>query len=81
MTIDRQLTKDAEISMSCGSITAHFIPDIQVDINASALFGRIKSDFEIDTIVNKMSVRGSINGGRPELTLISSGGSVNIIEI
>jgi hypothetical protein len=49
-------------------------------INASTSGGRIKSDFEIDTIVNKMSVRGSINDGGSKLTLKRSGTSVNIIE-
>jgi hypothetical protein len=54
--MDKQLTKDAKLTTSGGSITAYLIPDVQVDINAST-------------------------SGEPKLTLKTSGGSINIIEI
>ena len=81
VTIDKQLTKDAKLTTSGGSITAYLIPDIHIDIHASTSGGRVKSDFEIDGKVKKMSVRGSINGGGPKLTLKTSGGSIKIKEI
>jgi len=80
VTIDKQLTKDAKLTTSGGSITAYLISDIQVDIYASTSGGRVKSDFEIDGKVKKMSVKGSINGGGPKLILKTSGGSIKIKE-
>lgn len=81
VTVDKQLTEDAKLTTSGGSITAYLISDIQLDINASTSGGRVKSDFEIDGRVKKMSVKGSINGGGPKLTLKTSGGSIKIKEI
>jgi hypothetical protein len=80
VTIDKQLTKDAKLTTSGGSITAYLMSDIQIDIYASTSGGRVKSDFEIDGRVKKMSVKGSINGGGPKLTLKTSGGSIKIKE-
>jgi len=81
ITIDKQLTEDAKLTTSGGSITAYLVPDIQVDINASTSGGRVKSEFNIDGKVNKMSVRGTINGGGPKLTLKTSGGSIKIKQL
>jgi len=81
VTINKQLTEDAKLTTSGGSITAYLIPNIQTDIHASTSGGRVKSDFEIDGKVKKMSVRGSINGGGPKLILKTSGGSIKIKEI
>jgi hypothetical protein len=81
VTIDKQLTKDAKLTTSGGSITAYLISDIQLDIYASTSGGRVKSDFEVDGKVKKMSVKGSINGGGPKLTLKTSGGGIKIKEI
>ena len=81
LSINKQLTKDAKLTTSGGSITAYLIHDIQLDINASTSGGRVKSDFEINGKVKKMSVKGTINGGGPKLTLKTSGGSIKIKEI
>jgi hypothetical protein len=81
VTIDKQLTEDAKLTTSGGSITAYLIPDIKVDIEASTSGGRVKSDFEINGKVKKMSLRGSINGGGHKLILKTSGGSIKIKEI
>lgn len=78
--IDKQLTKDAKLTTSGGSITAYLMSDIQLDIHASTSGGRVKSDFQIDGKVKKMSVKGSINGGGPKLILKTSGGSIKIKE-
>jgi DUF4097 and DUF4098 domain-containing protein YvlB len=81
VTVDKQLTEDAKLTTSGGSITAYLLADMQLDINASTSGGRVKSDFEIDGRMKKMSVKGSINGGGPKLTLKTSGGSIKIKEI
>ena len=81
VTIDKQLKDDAKLTTSGGSITAYLMSDIKVDLKASTSGGRVKSDFDIDGKVKKMSVKGSINGGGPKLTLNTSGGSIKIKEI
>ena len=81
VTINKQLIENAKLTTSGGSITAYIIPNIKLDINASTSGGRVKSDFKIDGKVNKRSVRGTINGGGPKLTLKTSGGSIKIKEI
>lgn len=78
VTVDKQLSQDAKLSTSGGSITAYLIPNIQVELAASTSGGRVKSEFEVDGRVKKQSIRGSINGGGPKLTLKTSGGSVRI---
>lgn len=81
VSMDKQPTEDAKLTTSGGSITAYLNSDVQLDINASTSGGRVKSDFEIDGRIKKMSVKGSINGGGPKLTLRTSGGSIKIKEI
>ena len=78
VTFANQLKEDAELDTSGGSITAYLIPDIKVDINASTSGGRVKSQFDINGRIKKQSVRGTINGGGPELKLHTSGGSIKI---
>lgn len=75
---DKQFTEDAKLTTSGGSITAYLAPNIKVDIHASTSGGHVKSNFEIDGIVKKMSIEGSINGGGPKLMLKTSGGSIKI---
>lgn len=78
VTFANQLTEDAELNTSGGSITAYLVPDIKVDINASTSGGRVKSQFDVDGRIKKQSIRGSINGGGPQLRLHTSGGSIKI---
>lgn len=78
VSVDKQFTEDAKFTTSGGSITAYLIPDIQMDLSASTSGGRVKSDFEVDGRVKKMSLKGSVNGGGPKLTLKTSGGSIKI---
>ncbi|MEP1448399.1 MAG: DUF4097 family beta strand repeat-containing protein [Paraglaciecola sp.] len=81
VSIDKQLTKDAKLTTSGGSISAYLDSDIQVNIDAKTSGGRVKSDFKINGMLKKMHVRGSINGGGPNLTLKTSGGSIKIKKI
>lgn len=81
ITIDKQLTEDAKLTTSGGSITAYLMANIQADIYASTSGGKVKSDFDIDGKVKKMSMKGKINGGGPKLTLKTSGGSIKIKEL
>lgn len=76
--ITEQLTADSELKTSGGSITATIPQNMQIDINARTSGGRVHSDFEIDGSTKKQYVNGKINGGGPELTLRTSGGSIRI---
>lgn len=79
--LSKQITDDARLSTSGGSVVAYLAPSMAVEIDASTSGGRVKSEFEVDGTVKKNRVRGSINGGGPELTLRTSGGSVSIKEL
>lgn len=79
--ISEQPTKDCRLKTSGGSVTAYLKPSIAVNLNASTSGGRVRSDFTVDGTVKKSKIRGTINGGGPELYLKTSGGSVNIKEI
>lgn len=74
----KQITENAKLSTSGGSITAILPDDIELDISASTSGGRVSSEFDVDGRVKKQSIKGRINGGGPDLTLRTSGGSVRI---
>lgn len=73
-----QIKENASLSTSGGSVTAYLPSDIKVDIDATTSGGQVRSDFDVDGRIKKNSIRGEINGGGPELTLRTSGGSVRI---
>lgn len=79
--LSKQLTDDCKLTTSGGSISAYLVPSMAIDLNASTSGGRVKSEFDVDGKVKKTRIRGSINGGGPELTLRTSGGSVSIKEL
>jgi len=51
-----------------------------VNVDASTSVGGVSSDLAIDGRVTKSSIRGTINGGGPDLYLRSSAGSIRIRE-
>jgi hypothetical protein len=74
-------TKDSRVKTSGGSITAYLAKDVAVNLFAKTSGGRASSEFSIDGKTTKRSIKGTINGGGPELVLKTSGGSVSIKEI
>jgi len=76
-----QPTKDSRLTTSGGSVTAYLSPSISVDLNASTSGGQVRSDINVNGSFKKNRIKGTINGGGPELYLKTSGGSVNIKEI
>jgi hypothetical protein len=66
------------LTTSGGSVTAYLANDIAVDLDASTSGGRVKSDFMVVGKIKKTSIKGTINGGGPDLKLKTSGGSVRI---
>lgn len=81
VTFARQPTEDASLRTSGGSINARFPENVQIDINASTSGGRVSTEFDVDGRIKKRSIEGEINGGGPEISLHTSGGSVRVDKI
>ncbi len=80
VTLTEQPRGDCRLSTSGGSIEIQLAPGIALDLDASTIGGRVTSDFSVDGTVKRGSIRGSINGGGPQLHLRASGGSIRIRE-
>ncbi|MEW9797848.1 DUF4097 family beta strand repeat-containing protein [Alteromonas sp. CYL-A6] len=81
VTFARQPEQDATLKTSGGTIRARFPADVRMDLDASTSGGRVSTEFDIDGNVKKRSIRGRVNGGGPEITLRTSGGSVSVDKI
>lgn len=74
-----QPAQDCNLSTSGGSVVLYLADGIAVDINATSSSGGVRSDFPIDGQTRaKRSLRGSLNGGGPEVRLHTSGGGIRI---
>lgn len=80
-TITKQPTADCKLTTSGGSVTAYLASDIAVNLYAGTSGGSVSSDFKVNGYLSKKKLEGEINGGGPELTLKTSGGSVRVKEI
>ena len=78
-TITEQPGGDCSLSTSGGMVVVTLASGIAVDVDASTS-GGVSSDLPVDGQVTKSSIRGTINGGGPELRLRASGGSIRIRE-
>jgi len=72
---------DSDIRTSGGTITAYLAKDIALDIIAKTNGGRVSSEFNVNGISSKQSIKGSINGGGAKMILKTSGGNVHIKKI
>ncbi len=82
-TITRQPKRDCSLKTSGGGITVYVDRKLNLNIDASSSGGGVKSDLPV-TVRNwdsRRKLRGTLNGGGPELHLRSSGGTVRILEI
>jgi len=79
-TITRQPKGDCRLHTSGGGITLYVDENIAVSLEASTSGGSVKTDLPVEVIgeIKRSSLRGKINGGGPELTLHTSGGSIRI---
>ena len=80
-TLSKQLTEDSALTTSGGSVTVYLPSSVEIDLIASTSGGRVRSDFDVNGTIKKKSIKGTINGGGPELKLRTSGGSVSIIKL
>ena len=80
--ISQQPQDSCVLSTSGGSITAYLAQAIKVNLDARTSGGRVKTDFPVSAIIkgeiNNHSLRGTINGGGPDLYLHTSGGNIYI---
>ena len=74
----RQPKDHCRLETSGGGVTAYLADDIAVNIFARTGGGRVRCDIPVDGAVDKQSVKGTINGGGPELIMQTSGGGVHI---
>jgi len=73
--------QETRVKTSGGSITAYLAKDVAVNLSAKTSGGRVSSEFSVNGQIEKRSIKGTINGGGPELALKTSGGSVRVKEI
>lgn len=76
--LEQQLEDDTEFYTAGGSITVSVPEDLRADLTASTSGGRVSSDLPVDGSVKKQRIKGTINGGGPDLILRTSGGSVRL---
>jgi DUF4097 and DUF4098 domain-containing protein YvlB len=74
------MTSSWNIRTVDGSIEVSLPADFQANINASTQDGHIRLDVPVTVQgeISKSRVRGTLNGGGPELTLKSTDGSIRI---
>jgi len=79
-TITRQPQGDCYLKTSGGSMVVSLAEGIAVDIDASTSGGRVRTDLPVtlQSKAKRNALEAKINGGGPDLTLRSSGGSINL---
>ncbi len=81
--LTRQPLDNCRLTTSGGNVTVYASPELAVELDAKTSSGRVKIDFPVslDGRITDSAIRGSLNGGGPELYLRTSGGSINIREL
>lgn len=74
----RQIEQPLELSTSGGSIQLAVPADFQADLNASTSGGGVACELPVQGTVKRSSIQGKVNGGGPQVTLRTSGGSINV---
>ncbi len=73
-----QPTQDSRLTTSGGSITAYLESSVGINLDAKTSGGRVSSEFAVKGLIKRTKIKGEINGGGPQLTLKTSGGSVRV---
>ncbi|HVS16864.1 MAG TPA: DUF4097 family beta strand repeat-containing protein [Thermoanaerobaculia bacterium] len=78
--LSEQPAADCRLSSSGGSVDVVLAEDLALALDAEASGGRVSTDLpvEVTGTLSSTRLRGSLNGGGPELRLRSSGGGVRI---
>jgi len=73
-----EIARPVELSTSGGSIKLAVPGDFKADLNASTSGGHVDCELPVQGTVKRNSVRGKVNGGGPNVTLHTSGGSIKV---
>lgn len=73
-----QITKPLQLNTSGGSINLSVPPDFKADLNASTSGGSVSCELPLQGTVKRSSIKGQVNGGGPQVTLSTSGGSIKV---
>lgn len=76
--ISEQPRGDCSLHTSGGSITVWLAEGIALDLDAEAGWGGVSTEFPVTGTVRRGEVKGTINGGGPELVLRTSAGGIEI---
>jgi len=76
--ISEQPRGDCSLRTSGGSVTVYLASDIAVDLDAEAGWGGVDLEVEVTGTIKKGAVRGTINGGGPNLVLRTSAGGIEV---
>jgi hypothetical protein len=76
--ISEQPRGDCSLRTSGGSVKVYLAEGIALDVDAEAGWGGVSTDFPVTGTVRKGAIRGTINGGGPELVLRTSAGGIEI---
>lgn len=76
--LTQQIEKRLELSTSGGSINLAVPHDFKADLEASTSGGKVVCDLPLQGTVKRSSVNGKVNGGGPQVSLHTSGGSINV---
>lgn len=79
-TISEQPRDGSRLATSGGSVNLYLAEHVGLDVDARTSGGRVVTDFPITVqgVLERTSMRGSINGGGPSLTLRTSGGNIHL---
>ncbi len=77
-SVASQINSPLELSTSGGSIRLTVPSDFRADLDASTSGGGVSCDLPVDGSVKRNFIRGKLNGGGPQVTLRTSGGSVRV---
>jgi hypothetical protein len=80
-TITEQPKADCSLTTSGGGIRVYLAKGIQLEVDAKTSGGGVRCDMPmtVQGLFGKNQVRGTINGGGPELYLRTSGGPIKIL--
>jgi hypothetical protein len=82
-TITQQPKNDCSLTTSGGGIRVYLAKGIQLEVDAKTSGGGVRCDMPmtVQGLFGKNQVRGTINGGGPELYLRTSGGPIKILSM
>jgi hypothetical protein len=76
--VANQIEQPLELRTSGGSIQLTVPDDFKADLHASTSGGSVHCDLPLAGTVKKSTIKGTINGGGPKVTLSTSGGSIQV---